>query len=45
MMRVCVCKHTHIHRVKTNSLGLCSHNKGFPGGSDDNLPAMQETHV
>ena len=45
MMRVCVCKHTHIHRVKMNSLGLCSHNKGFPGGSDDNLPAMQETHV
>ena len=42
---VCVCKHTHIHRVKMNSLGLCSHNKGFPGGSDDNLPAMQETQV
>ena len=45
MMCVCVCTRTRTERVRTNPLGLCSHNKGFPSGSDDNLPAMQETQV
>ena len=33
-------------RIKSQPiLDVCKGNKGFPSGSDNNLPAMQETQV